>query len=91
MNLNFIFGAIFVIGMIMTIVMMKRRDINDLFLKYAMYCMILALALSSVMCFIATSYDPEDYMDEQTVAWQQVYFDVPFFMFLIVIASILFN
>ena len=61
------------------------------FLKYAMYCMILAIALSSVMRFIATSYDPEDYMDEQAVAWQQVYFDVPFFMFLIVIASILFN
>ena len=89
--MNLIFGAIFAIGMIMTIVMMVRRDINDLFLKYAVYCMILALALSSVMCFIATSEDPEEFVSEMKVAWQQVYFDVPFFIFLIVIASILFN
>ena len=64
LTVNFIFGAIFVIGMIMTIVMMVRRDINDLFLRYAMYCMILALALSSVMCFRVTSYDTFEYMGE---------------------------
>ena len=64
LTVNFIFGAIFVFGMVATIVMMVRRDINDLFLNYAMYCMILALALSSVMCFIVTSYDTVEYMDE---------------------------
>ena len=91
LTVNFIFGAIFIVGMIITIVMMVRRDINDLFINYAMYCMILALALSAVMCFIVTSYDTEQYIDDQTVAWQQVYFEVPFYMFLIVIASILFS
>ena len=61
-TVNAIFGGLFAIGMIATIVMMIRREINDLFLRYAMYCMILALAISSCMCFIVTSYDVDLYM-----------------------------
>ena len=68
--MNAIFGCIFLLSLIVTITMMVRRKIDDLFLRFAMYAMILALALSIVMCFIITSYNPELYMDEQTVAWQ---------------------
>ena len=68
--MNAVFGAIFVLVIMMTITMMIRREINDLFLRYAMYCMIFALALSACMCFIVTSYSAERYLDDQTVAWQ---------------------
>ena len=61
---NAIFGTVFVLGMAMTIMMMVRREINDLFLKYAMYCQILALALSATMCFIITSYNTVEYLNE---------------------------
>ena len=68
--MNAIFGCIFLLSLIVTIVMMVRRKIDDLFLRFAMYAMVLALALSIVMCFIITSYNAELYMAEQTVAWQ---------------------
>ena len=70
LTMNAIFGSIFFLSLVVTIVMMIRRKIDDLFLRYAMYAMVLALALSICMCFIITSYNAELYMDEQTVAWQ---------------------
>ena len=92
LSLNAIFGGLFLVALALTIVLKARREINDLFLRYALYCLMVALALSSLMCFIVASYHAERYMnDSQTVTQQQVYFEVPFYMFLIVIASVLFS
>jgi len=71
--------------------MMIRRKIDDLFLKYALICLIFALGLSTIMCFFITSYKSgEKYLNTQTIPFQQVYFEVPFYMFLIVFAAMLF-
>jgi len=43
------------------------------------------------MCLIITNYKCEDYLNEQTIPFQQVYFEMPFYMFLVVLASILFS
>lgn len=93
LTMNAIFGIVFFVSLGVTIWMMICRKIDDLFMKYAMYCMVLALLLSIVMCFIITSYnmDMSLYLADQTIAWQQVYFELPFYMFLIVIASVLFS
>ena len=93
LTMNAIFGIVFFISLGVTIWMMICRKIDDHFMKYAMYCMVLALALSIVMCFIIASYnmDMSLYLADQTIAWQQVYFELPFYMFLIVISSILFS
>ena len=91
LSVNAIFGSLFVIAWCATIAMIVRREINDLFLRYALICLIVALALSAVMCFIITSYTSQSYLNEQTIPFQQVYFEVPFYMFLVVIASILFS
>ena len=93
LTMNAIFGIVFFVSLGVTIWMMICRKIDDLFMKYAMYCMVLALVLSIIMCFIITSYnmDMSLYLAEQTIAWQQVYFELPFYMFLIVIASVLFS
>ena len=51
---NAIFGSIFLIGFGATIMMIVRREINDLFLKYALVCLIIALALTTIVCFCCT-------------------------------------
>lgn len=73
--------------------MIVRREIEDRFLKYSIYCQIVALFFSTIRCFIVTSYNSESFVDlnEQDVSYQQIYFELPFYMFLVVIASFLFN
>ena len=56
-----------------------------------MYNLFVALLLTTAMCFVITSYDSTQYLNDQTVYFQQVYFEVPFYQFLIVIAAVLFN
>ena len=90
-TMNALFGSLFVICFASTIAVIIRREISDIFLKLAMACMIVALALSAIMCFILASYESEEYLTEQSVPFQQVYFEVPFYFFLVVIASILFS
>lgn len=58
-------GILFVIGMLMTIVMKVRREINDLFLRKALYFLIFASAISAIMCFIVCSYNADQYLDDQ--------------------------
>mmetsp|Transcript_4190 Transcript_4190/g.5173 ORF Transcript_4190/g.5173 Transcript_4190/m.5173 type:complete len:100 (+) Transcript_4190:163-462(+) len=89
--MNAVFGAVFLVGLITTVAMIVRREINDLFMSQSMIFMVLAQALSIIACFIITSYNPELYLDEQTVPFQQAYFEVPFYMFLIVVAAVLFS
>ena len=90
-TMNGVFGGLFVVGLIVTTVLIVRREINDLFLRYSLLCLILAMALSSIMCFVISSYKSYEYIDNQTVPFQQMYFEVPFYMFLIVVTSILFS
>lgn len=89
--MNAVFGGFFVLGLITTIHMLVKRNISDLFMSRSLYCMIGALMVTIVMCFIMTSYNPELFLDEQTVPFQQVYFELPFYLFLIVVTSILFS
>ena len=56
-----------------------------------MYNLFVALLLTTAACFVITSYDSTQYLNDQTVYFQQVYFEVPFYQFLIVIAAVLFN
>ena len=53
---NALFGSLFIICFFATIMMVVRRKIDDLFLKYALVCLIVALGLSAIMCFVITSY-----------------------------------
>ena len=84
-------GTLFIGCMIAAIIVFMRRQIDDLFMKYAMRNLIVALFLTTIMCFIITSYSSTQYLNDQTVYGQQVYFELPFYQFLIVIAAVLFN
>ena len=70
LRLNALFGAIFIGALIATVVMLLRRNISDLFMSRSLYCMIVALIVLIVMCFIIHSYDLELYLDQQTVPFQ---------------------
>jgi len=88
---NAIFGSLFSMFLCATIAMIIRRQIEDLFIKYALVCLIFALFLSTIMCFIISTYKSYDYINEQSVPFQQLYFELPYYMFLIVLASLLFS
>lgn len=88
---NAIFGSLFSMFFCATIAMIIRRKIEDLFIKYALVCLIIALFLSTIMCFIISTYKSYDYINEQSVPFQQLYFELPYYMFLIVLASLLFS
>ena len=64
LTVNALFGSLFILCFFGTIAIIIRRDIQDLFLKYALACLIVALGLSSIMCFILTSYSAISYMEE---------------------------
>ena len=68
-----LFGTLFVCGFLSMIFMMVRRQIDDLFLRYALILMIIALFISSVMCFIMTSYNSSEWvkncLNVQTVSF----------------------
>ena len=68
---------------------------SDSFIRYTVYWLIAALALSTIMCFIVAMKDPEEFKyglgDKQTYAYQQFFFELPFYAFLVVIASVLFS
>ena len=89
LTMNAIVGGLFVLCLIATILMLVRRNISDLFMSRSLYCMIGALLVTIVMCFIMSSYKPELFLDKQTVPFQQIYFELPFYLFLIVVMSIL--
>lgn len=85
------FGGIFVVGFFATILTMVRREIEDSFLHRALIFMLLALGITVCVCFKITSYAASEYLAEQTVPFQQMYFELPFYFFLVVIASVLFS
>ena len=70
LRLNALFGAIFIGALIATVVMLLRRNISDLFMSRSLYCMIVALIVLIVMCFIIYSYDIDLYCAKQTVEFQ---------------------
>ena len=88
---NAILAGIFSILFCATVRIMIGRKIDDLFIKYALWCLIIALLLSTIMCFIISTYKSYDYINEQSVPFQQLYFELPYYMFLIVLASLLFS
>jgi len=61
--MNAVFGGIFFLGLIATVVFLVKRDIHDLFMSRSLYCMIGALLVTIVMCFIITSYETDLYLD----------------------------
>jgi len=91
LKMNAIFGAIYIFALLFTIVILVKRNISDLFMSHSLYCMMVALCVTIVMCFIITSYDTDLYLDKQTVPFQQAYFEVPFYLFLVVVTSMLFS
>jgi uncharacterized membrane protein len=64
---NAVFGFLFFAGLVATIFVMVRREIEDLFLKWALYFMLLAQAITICVCFTVFSYSVEQYCTEQTV------------------------
>ena len=89
--MNAAFGTFFLISLILTVFVLVRREINDLFMSRSMIFMVIAQILCIIACFIITSYNPDQYLDEQTVPFQQAYFEVPFYCFLIVATAVLFS
>ena len=89
--MNAVFGVIFIAGLAATIITMVRREIEDPFLHRALTLMISALVITVCVCFTITSYQATEYLAEQTVPFQQIYFELPFYFFLVVIASVLFS
>ncbi len=67
--LNALFGGLFVIGLIATISIMVRREIEDLFLKWSLIFMLLAQVVTICVCFTIFSYEVKEYLLEQTVPW----------------------
>ena len=61
--INAVFGGIFFLGLIATVMMIVKREINDLFMSRSLYCMVGALIVTIVMCLIITSYDTEVYLE----------------------------
>ncbi len=59
--MNAIFGGIFIIGFVATIVIMVRREIEDFFMKRALYYMLLALMITIGVCFTIVSYEAKEY------------------------------
>lgn len=89
--MNAVFGVFFILGLVATIVTMVRREIEDPFLHRALTLMMIALVITVCVCFTITSYQATEYLAEQTVPFQQIYFELPFYFFLVVIASVLFS
>ena len=67
LTMNAVFGSIFAIALIATITMLVRRDISDPFMSRSIYCLVFALSLAIVMCFMITSYQPGLYVLKSTI------------------------
>ena len=55
--MNAVFGGLMIVGFGATIVIMVRREIEDFFMKRALYYMLLALVITIGVCFTIVSYD----------------------------------
>ena len=88
-NTAFIF--IFGILLCVTLWLMYTKDIDDLFTKYSLRLLSGALSIRVFMCTLASRHTERDYLENQRTFDQQVYFELPYFPFLIAIAAILFS
>lgn len=70
LRMSAVFGCFFVISLGATVYMLWKRNISDLFIRRSLYCMIGALTVTIIMCFIMTSYYPEEFLDIQSVPFQ---------------------
>ena len=61
-----------------------------MFMKYALRWLLLALAVRIVVCSLVGFFDVESLIMKQNVPKQQIYFEVPFYMFVIVITAFFF-
>ena len=68
--MNILFISTYICAFIATVVMLLRRNISDRFMSRSLYCMIVALIVTIVMCFIIYSYDIDLYCAKQTVEFQ---------------------
>ena len=64
LRMNAVFGSFFVVGLIATFYMLYKRNISDLFIRRSLYCMIGALLVTIIACFIMTSYEPQLFLNE---------------------------
>lgn len=62
--MNAVFGSLLIVGFVATIVIMVRQEIEDFFMKRALYYMILALVITIGVCFTIVSYDAKEYCME---------------------------
>ena len=61
-----------------------------MFMKYALRWLLLALTVRIVVCSMVGFFDVESLIMKQNVPKQQIYFEVPFYMFVIVITAFFF-
>jgi hypothetical protein len=88
---NTFFVFVFALLWLAAIYLAMSRDIDDLFVRYSLNFLIFALFLRTLCCLLASLETEEDYLKQQTIFGQQVYFEIPFYCFTIVIMSILFS
>ena len=88
--MNSIYAVFCIAASVAVVYFIGSGLIQDMFMKTALYWLLLALLIRIVVCSLVGFFDDESIILKQNVPKQQIYFEVPFYMFVIVIAAFLF-
>ena len=67
---NAVSGCLFLVGIALTVCTLARRELDDLFLKYALYCLLVAQIMTAIMSCVIASYDGASFFKAESVPFQ---------------------
>ena len=90
-TVNIICGCFFLASLGAAIYLLFTRDIKDRFISLSLYGLCGALLSRVIMCTICAAEDDSTFEETQNVPLQQVYFEVPYYCFVVVTMATIFG
>ena len=88
---NLVMGVCFLLLFFITFYLIRTRNIKDLFMGSVMYTLALALVLRVTMSIFAVVTPQPIYGDDRNIPLQQIYFEIPFYAYVVVLIAFLFS
>ena len=89
--MNLVFGLGFLCFLLVVVWLLYTREIKDHFILLAMDYLAVALFLRVTMSTLTTCQDSADFSALENIPLQQIYFEVPFYSFVVVMIAMLFS
>ena len=89
-TVNIGFGFFCLVAFAIVTYIILAQKVQDLFVTVALRYLLAALFVRIIMCSLVGFKEKGDFLSAQNVPTQQLYFEIPFYMFVTVIMSFLF-